>query len=101
MAKRHRTRSRTRRDIDAARRSAPAAPAVRETAAAPRVTHRPVRGSRTGYSRAAGAPSQALERAAALEGNFVVKDFRRLAVVVVVALALLILSGIVEGIVLK
>jgi hypothetical protein len=62
--------------------------------------HRVVRGSRTGYSRAAGVASGSLERSALLERNFIVKDFRRLAIVVGTALALLIVAGVIEGILL-
>jgi len=101
MAKRHRTRPRQRRPAEAAHRTA--APRVeRETTPVIRTTaHRPVRGSRTGYSRAVGTPSGALERSAVLERNFISKDFRRLALVVGIAIALLIVSGVVEGVVLK
>ena len=101
MAKRHRTRPRQRRPAEAAHRDA--APRVeRETAAATRATaHRPVRGSRTGYSRAMGAPSGALERAALLERTFISKDFRRLALVVGIAIALLVAFGVLEGLLLK
>lgn len=96
MAKRHRTRARTRRGLEAARRaSAPSAP--REAVSSPRVPHRPMRGSRTGYARAVGAPSQSLDRAALLERTFVGRDFRRLGLVVAIALVLLVVSGIVEG----
>jgi hypothetical protein len=57
---------------------------------------RPTRyGSRTGTSRAVGTPSQSLERAAAWERGYVTKDFRRMAIVVVIALALLIAAGLV------
>jgi hypothetical protein len=56
---------------------------------------RPTRyGSRTGTSRAVGAPSQGLERAAAWERGYVTKDFRRMAVVVVIAMALLVAAGL-------
>lgn len=99
MAKRHRTRPRARRSIEAARRT-PATVTAREAAPTARAAHRPVRG-RAGYGRAAGAPSQALERAAVSERLFVVKDFRRLGIVVAIALALLVVSGVVEGLLLK
>ena len=46
-----------------------------------------------GAPRAIGAPSSALERAAALERAYVVKDFRRIGVVVAAMLLLLVLSG--------
>ena len=41
-----------------------------------------------------GAPSAALERAAAWERGYVTKDFRRMAIVVVIALALLVAAGL-------
>jgi hypothetical protein len=101
MAKRHRTRPRQRRPAEAAHRTA--APRVeREAAPITRTSaHRPVRGSRTGYSRAMGTPSGALERSALLERNYISKDFRRLALVVGIAIALLVVFGVLEGVVLK
>lgn len=101
MAKRHRTRARTRRAIETARRT-PAPHAEREVAPAAsapvrRDPHRPVRGTRAGYARASGTPSATLERAAVMERGFVVKDFRRLGLVVAVALVLLAVSGILES----
>ena len=45
--------------------------------------------------RAVGVPSANLERAAAWERGYVTKDFRRMAIVVVIALALLIAAGLV------
>ena len=98
MARRHRSRSRTRRSVDQTHR--PVAP--RESAPAPRaVTHRPTRVGRSGYSRAVGTPSASLERAAFLERGFIAKDFRRLAIVVGVALALLVLFGVLESVLLR
>ncbi len=94
MAKRHRTRARQRRTAEAGHRAV--APRT-ETVAPPRATHRPVRGSRTGYSRAAGVPSGALQRASVVERGFIVKDFRRLGIVVGVALALLVAAGFAES----
>ena len=41
-----------------------------------------------------GAPSQGLERAAAWERGYVTKDFRRMAIVVMIALALLVAAGL-------
>lgn len=97
MAKRHRTRPRQRRAIDPAHRTATPRP-EREAAPVSRAaTHRTVRGSRTGYSRAAGAPSNTLERAAVGERNFISKDLRRLSIVVGVALALLVVAGAAES----
>jgi hypothetical protein len=100
MARRNRTRSRSRRDATAARRAATPRPIEREVA--PRPTGYRARGSATrlGYSRAAGAPSAALERSSLLERAFVAKDFRRLAITVVISLALLVVSGLVESAVL-
>jgi hypothetical protein len=87
-------RSRSRRSVEAARRaSAQRAPAGQREPS--RAATRPARyGSRSGTSRAVGAPSASLERAAALERGFVMKDFRRMAVVVAIALALLLVSGV-------
>jgi hypothetical protein len=101
MAKRHRTRPRTRRGIEAARRTS--APRVErdETPVARSAAHRPSRSSRTGYARAAGAPSATLERAAMIERGFISKDFRRLALVVGLAVALLIVAGVLENVVIK
>ncbi|HEY3218586.1 MAG TPA: hypothetical protein VGK15_05825 [Candidatus Limnocylindria bacterium] len=101
MAKRHRTRPRTRGSGESAHRAA----VPRVDREAPPVTrpaaHRTVVRSRTGYSRALGAPSASLERAAVLERNFIGKDFRRLAIVVGVALVLLIAAGAVESVLLR
>ena len=98
MAKRHRTRARTRRSIESEHRAA-VPPVEREAAPAPRAAaHRVTRGSRTGYSRALGTPSASLERAAVLERNFILKDFRRLALVIGVALVLLIAAGLLESV---
>lgn len=49
---------------------------------------------RPGVARAVGLASAVLEREAAQERAFVVKDFRRIAIVVVIMLALLVLSDI-------
>jgi hypothetical protein len=104
MAKRHRTRPRQRRPVDSAHRTAAPraereeAPAARTTASAARTpAHRTVRGSRTGYSRAAGAASNTLDRAALLERNFISKDLRKLALVVGIALAILVIAGMLES----
>lgn len=48
---------------------------------------------RPGQPRAAGAPSAALEKAAAWERGYVVKDFRRLGITTVVMLVLLVAGG--------
>jgi hypothetical protein len=96
MARRNRTRSRSRREALATRRATTPRPA--DEAASPRPTGYRARGSvaRLGYSRAAGAPSAALERASVLERAYVVKDFRRLGITVAIVLALLIAAGLVE-----
>jgi hypothetical protein len=102
VAKKHRVRARSRRAVEASRRASSSArpvPAEREREPARASTPRATRyGSRSGTSRAAGAPSAALERAAAWERNYVTKDFRRMAIVVVIALALLVVAGIVLNI---
>jgi hypothetical protein len=56
---------------------------------------------RSGYSRAVGTPSASLERSAVLERGFIVKDFGRLAIVIGVALALLVVSGVLESVLLR
>jgi hypothetical protein len=68
--------------------------AVERDAARPAVS-RTRYASRSGTARALGAPSAALERAASLERTYVLKDFRRIALVVVVALVLLVASGVI------
>ena len=99
MAKKHRVRTRSRRAVEASRRASaprPATPEREQQPSRPVAAGRPTRyGSRSGTSRAIGAPSQSLERAAAWERGYVTKDFRRMAVVVVIALALLIVAGLV------
>lgn len=89
--------------MEASRRASaarPAAPAPEhEAPSRPAATVRTARaGSRSGTSRAVGAPSAGLERAAAWERGYVTKDFRRMAIVVVIALALLVVAGIVLNI---
>jgi hypothetical protein len=97
LARRGRTRPRSRRDATASRRATSPRPEERE--AAPRPTGYRARGSasRVGYSRAAGAPSAALERASLIEKTYVAKDFRRLSITVAIALALLIGAGLIES----
>ena len=97
MARRNRTRPRSRRETVASRHATTPRSADRE--AAPRPTGYRARGSvtRLGYSRAAGTPSAALERASLIERAFVAKDFRRLAVTVAIALALLVAAGLIES----
>ena len=97
MAKKHRVRTRSRRAVEASRRASAPRPAAaeREQPSRPAATGRATRyGSRSGTSRAVGAPSQGLERAAAWERGYVTKDFRRMAIVVVIALALLVAAGL-------
>ncbi|TME74011.1 MAG: hypothetical protein E6I48_10460 [Chloroflexi bacterium] len=81
----------------ASRRATSPRPAERDVAARP--TGYRARGSvtRLGYSRAAGAPSAALERSSLMERAFVAKDFRRLAITVAIALALLVAAGLTES----
>src|SRR5438270_14038791 len=102
MARRHRTRPRSRRGIEAARRTPTPARVDREDAPLARATtHRPVRGTRAGASRAVGAPSQSLERAAVVERNFIAKDFRRLGLVVGIGLVVLVAAGFLETVLVK
>src|SRR5919202_4693358 len=93
MAKRHRTRPRTRRGIEAARRTTTPSRVERVETPARQPTHRPVRTSRSGWSRAIGNPSASLERAAVVERAFIGRDFRRLGVVVAVGLVVLVIAG--------
>jgi hypothetical protein len=95
MPKRNRVRARARRPEGAA------APAER-IQRVERATERPERvrvRSRgaplpPGGARAIGEPSPTLERAAALERAYVVKDFGRLGKVIVAVLALLVATGV-------
>ncbi|TMC78633.1 MAG: hypothetical protein E6J09_04255 [Chloroflexi bacterium] len=96
MAKKHRVRARSRRAVEAARRASAPRVTTYEREPTRAAVARPQRyGSRSGTSRAAGAPSAALERAASWERGYVVKDFRRIAIVIVIALALLVASGVI------
>ncbi|MBM4363363.1 MAG: hypothetical protein FJ104_11830, partial [Deltaproteobacteria bacterium] len=52
---------------------------------------------RVGIGRAIGPPSAALERAAAAERIFVVKDFKRMGIVVAATLVTLIAAGLLES----
>ena len=98
MAKKHRVRARSRRAVEASRRASAARPVAqereREPSRPPAASRTARYGSRSGTSRAVGAPSASLERAAAWERGYVTKDFRRMAVVVVIALALLVAAGL-------
>jgi hypothetical protein len=97
LARRNRTRPRTRRDTTASRRAT--TPRAPERDAPSRPTGYRARGSATrlGYSRAAGTPSAALERSSLIERAFVAKDFRRLGITIAIALALLIAAGLIES----
>jgi hypothetical protein len=97
VAKKHRVRARSRRAVEASRRASAVRPAATEREAPrPVPSARATRyGSRSGTSRAVGAPSASLERAAAWERGYVTKDFRRMAIVVVIALVLLIAAGLI------
>ena len=98
MAKKHRVRARSRRAVEASRRASaprPTAATEREQPSRPAAVARTARyASRSGTSRAVGTPSPSLERAAAWERGYVTKDFRRMAIVVVIALALLVAAGL-------
>jgi hypothetical protein len=97
VAKKHRVRARSRRAVEASRRASAVRPAATEREASrPVPSARAIRyGSRSGTSRAVGAPSASLERAAAWERGYVTKDFRRMAIVVAIALVLLIAAGLI------
>jgi hypothetical protein len=97
VAKKHRVRARSRRAVEASRRASAVRPLTPEREPSrPVAPARPTRyGARTGTSRAVGAPSASLERAAAWERGYVTKDFRRMAIVVAIALALLVVAGLI------
>jgi len=99
MARRQRGRTRARRAQEASSRHV--APVRTDAGAARAAPHRPTRISRTGYARALGQPSPSLERAAVLERGYIVKDFRRLAIVVAIALVMLLVAGFLESALLK
>ena len=88
-------RSRPRRSVEAGRRASSVRPQLVERETARLAPSRLRYGSRSGTARAIGAPAASLERAAALERSFVLKDFRRIALVVAIALALLVASGLI------
>jgi hypothetical protein len=81
--------------MEAARRASAPRVAVAEREGGPRPAPSRLRYASRGTARAIGAPSASLERAATLERSFVLKDFRRIAVVVAIALALLVASGLI------
>ena len=93
MAKKHRVRARSRRSVEAARRATAPRPPTPEAARPAVRAGRVV--ARTGAPRASGAPSTSLERAAALERGYVMRDFRRIGVVVAISVGLLVASGVV------
>ncbi|HJW48962.1 MAG TPA: hypothetical protein VJ726_06060 [Candidatus Limnocylindria bacterium] len=97
MARRNRTRSRSRRETTASRRAT--SPRAPEREVAPRQSGYRARGSvpRVGYSRAAGAPSAALERESLVERANVARDFRRLGLTIAIAMVLLIGLGLLQG----
>jgi hypothetical protein len=96
VAKKHRVRARSRRAVEAARRASAARPAsVEREPSRPAPARSQRYGSRSGTSRAVGAPSASLERAASWERAYVVKDFRRIAIVIAIAVALLVVSGLI------
>ena len=94
MAKKHRVRARSRRSVEASRRATATRPASIDREGARPAVRAGRFIARSGAPRAAGAPSASLERAAALERAYVVRDFRRIAVVVAISVGLLIASGI-------
>jgi len=101
MAKKHRVHARSRRSLEAARRATAPRPASPERdGARPAVRAGRVIG-RTGAGRAVGTPSASLERAAALERAYVVRDFRRIAVVIAISLGLLVASGVLLNVTLR
>jgi hypothetical protein len=95
MARRQRRSTRERRPA-AAQGSRPAAHdrPVTTTGTATRRSGRAGAPVRAGASRAVGDPSPTMERAAQQERAFVVKDFRRIGVVVAIMAALLLVSDI-------
>ena len=95
MARRQRRTTRERRTAPAS--SARAATHDRPVAAAATSARRSGRAGapvRAGAARAVGDPSPILEREAERERSFVVKDFRRIGVVVAIMAALLVVSDI-------
>jgi hypothetical protein len=90
LPKRQRVRARARRPLEAAPQRAEREERARPERARPRYRGAPLP---PGGAHAVGAPSPTLERAAALERAFVVKDFGRLGKVALLMLALLVASG--------
>lgn len=103
MPKRNRVRARARRPIETiAPRSERVEREERERERPERVRPR-YRGAPLppGGSHAIGAPSQALERAAAMERTNVMRDLRRLGVVAAVTFVVLLVSGTAVGTLLR
>lgn len=92
MPKRHRVRARARRPIDTARR--PESPEAVEPARAERPARLRSRPPVAGTALATAEASPILERAAAIERGYVMKDVGRLGKVIAVMLALLVASGL-------
>jgi hypothetical protein len=90
LPKRQRVRARARRPLEAAPQRAEREERARPERPRPRYRGAPLP---PGGAHAVGAPSPTLERAAALERAFVVKDFGRLGKVALLMLALLVASG--------
>jgi len=90
VPKRHRVRARARRPVEAAPERVERVERARPERARPRYRGAPLP---PGGAHALGAASPTLERAAALERAYVVKDFGRLAKVIVLVLGLLVASG--------
>ena len=95
MARRSRRTTRPARRDPAPERRAVTTETARQPARESARSRTRSRLARSGEPEATGAPSPALERAAALERGHVVKDSRRLAITVGVMLALLVVSGFV------
>lgn len=105
MAKKQRRRERGRAAAPAARPAAahdrPPISGISGTNAAGTTTRRSYAGSaragspvRAGASRAIGEPSAMLERAATTERSFVVRDFKRIGIVVAIMVLLLVVSDV-------
>jgi len=90
VPKRHRVRARARRPVEAAPERVERVERDRPERARPRYRGAPLP---PGGAHAVGTASPTLERAAALERAYVVKDFGRLGKVIALVLALLVASG--------
>jgi hypothetical protein len=101
MAKKQRRRERARHASEGSA-PRPAAAVHDRPATSAQTTRRSYAGSmragsavRAGAARAIGEPSPTLEKAAAQERSFVVRDFRRIGIVVAIVAALLVVSDVV------